>query len=359
MSAHSHSVLARAIPKADSDAAQTRTGKGLRLWAPPLTIALFYPLLISWFTLTIRAYHRSSNPLLAILATLIMAVAGSLPLVAGRALLVLRHQDQNLWTRAVLLLAFAASELFTVSYTLFRTAHIGELQFGVWIAAWAIVGILTYFKAGGRAIGVSRVSQPSPLLRVTHGIAALLLLCGFLIPHLFNHALAVWSISLHTTVLSNLRLWYRSDFVEPVLFGIVLIMILTGLPMVLAYCRGRLDAFRVVQVATGVFLGFFIVSHVLATLLARGCGVDTNWFFAAGGPNSLLDGTMLARLIPHYTWVGFVAVVHVACGLRVVLLGHGISPTVADCVFASLAFVGMVTAALTGAALMGVHIRAI
>jgi hypothetical protein len=358
MSTHFHSVLERAIRKADSDAAQTRTGKGLHLWVPPLTIALFYPLLISWFTLTISAYHRSSNPLVAILATLIMTVAGSLPLVAGRALLALRDQDQRIWTRAVLLFAFAASELFTVSYTLFRTAHIGELQSGVWIAAWAIVGILTYFKAGGRAIDVSRVSQQSPLLRVTHGIAASLLLCGFLIPHLFNHSLAVWSISLHTTVLRNLRLWYRSEFVEPVLFGIVLIMILTGLPMVLAYCRGRLDTFRVVQVATGVFLGIFIVSHVLATLLARGRGVDTNWFFAAG-PKSLLDGTMLARLIPHYTWVGFVAVVHVACGLRVVLLGHGVSPTAADRVFASLAFVGMVTAALTGAALMGVHIRAI
>jgi hypothetical protein len=68
---------------------------------------------------------------------------------------------------------------------------------------------------------------------------------------------------------------------------------------------------------------------------------------------------MLARLIPDYTWVGFVAVVHVACGLRVVLLGHRVSSTVADCVFASLVFVAMVTAALTGAPLAGMHIRPI
>jgi len=50
---------------------------------------------------------------------------------------------------------------------------------------------------------------------------------------------------------------------------------------------------------------------------------------------------------------------HVACGLRVVLLGHRVSSTVADCVFASLVFVAMVTVALIGAPLAGMHIRPI
>jgi hypothetical protein len=43
---------------------------------------------------------------------------------------------------------------------------------------------------------------------------------------------------------------------------------------------------------------------------------------------------------------GFVVLVHVACGLRVVLLGSRVSPTVANCVFVSLAVLGLVAATL-------------
>jgi succinate dehydrogenase/fumarate reductase cytochrome b subunit len=134
-------------------------------------------------------------------------------------------------------------------------------------------------------------------------------------------------------------------------------MIGTGVPMVAHYSRRRMDAFRVAQLATGAYVGIFVCSHILATLTARSKGVETDWFFAAG-PVSLLDGSLLGRLIPHYFYGALCLSVHAACGLRVVLLQHGISKVVGDRVAYGLAAAGLLVTVVLSAALMGFHLAA-
>lgn len=62
------------------------------------------------------------------------------------------------------------------------------------------------------------------------------------------------------------------------------------------------------------------------------------------------------RLIAHY-WVGPVAIVtHVACGLRMVLLQHDISPAMANRLTLALITAGVVASCLILVALLNVHI---
>jgi hypothetical protein len=142
------------------------------------------------------------------------------------------------------------------------------------------------------------------------------------------------------------------------LLTLLLIMIATGVPLVLRHSRQRLDAFRVVQLATGAYVAAFICSHVIAVLNGRRLGIETDWFFAAG-PASLLDGTsLLGRLIPHYLFGTLSLIVHVACGLRIVLLQHGVPALVSNRALYGIASAGTAITVVIMAALLGVHIKA-
>ncbi len=93
---------------------------------------------------------------------------------------------------------------------------------------------------------------------------------------------------------------------------------------------------------------------MIATLVGRRHGLDTNWFFAA-----LLDGSMLARLIPHYIWAPFLAMLHAGCGLRGVLLHHGMPQPAVHKVFKAMCWMGFFASAAAGAALLGVHLTSV
>ena len=330
--------------------------KRRRPWLLPWMIVVLYPGLISAFASAVKSAHQSRSFFAGISAVALMLVAFSIPVLAGRALLITHNDVQAFRARALLYLMFATSSLFSLAHTLstrFAGLGYGALS-ALWISAWAIAGAWLYFRK------TSIVRKPSNAvlkgLRVTHGITALCLLCGFIIAHLINHDLAAWSIPLHTSVLKALRVWYRSESVEPVLLGLFGVMLLTGVPLVIHYSRRAMDAFRVIQVATGVYIGVFVCSHVLATLAARAKGAETDWFFAAG-PATLLDGSLLARLIPHYFFASFFFCVHVACGLRIVLLQHGTPNQVGNRVAFGVAGAGLVVTVVLFSALLGFHVE--
>jgi succinate dehydrogenase/fumarate reductase cytochrome b subunit len=270
----------------------------------------------------------------------------------------MRHEEGAVLARGVSYLMFATSPLFTLAFSLARMLGIDQHQGALsatWALGWIAAGLVLYFRKD------SDVPQPPrettvTWLRVVHGGTALCILCGFLVAHLLNHDLAAWSVPLHIAVMKSFRLWYRSEWVQPVLLGLFVVMICTGFPMVLAHSRRRMDAFRVVQAATGVYVALFVCSHVLAAMNARSGGMDTNWFFAAGR-TSLLDGSLLDRLIPYYVWGTFFLVLHVACGLRGVLLQHGVTKVTGDRALYGLAGVGLVVTVLVGSALLGFHLK--
>jgi hypothetical protein len=327
----------------------------MQLWLPPLLGAVVYPGLMVAGEWALTGYERSDSGLFATCFLLAMLLALSVPALALRALLLVRDAERSVQERGVLYLAFSIPSLFSLTYTITRIAGVHEHVGAIWGSAWVALGVMLYLRQGRK----TPISSETDVrwLRVIHGTTALFVLCGFLIAHLINHDLAVWSVELHRDAMNWLRLWYRSDWIEPVLLGLLVVMIGTGVPMVMHYARRRMDAFRVIQTATGVYIAVFLFSHVLATLRARSLGVETDWSFAAGPVSLLEPGGLLDRLIPHYFLGAISLMLHVACGLRVVLLQHGVAKIAGNRVLYALGGVAVLVTALIMAALLGFHVR--
>jgi succinate dehydrogenase hydrophobic anchor subunit len=180
------------------------------------------------------------------------------------------------------------------------------------------------------------------------------LLGGFLLAHLVNHDMALWSVKLHGQVMESLRHWYRSEWVEPALLGLLGVMIATGFPLVASHSRQRADSFRMLQMATGVYLGLFLCAHVFAVLTARRGGIETDWYFGVG-PHGLLVGR--GALIAYYIYSSFFLILHAGLGLRVVLLTHGTQEPVANRAVYAVAAMGFVVTTVLTVAAFGVHFR--
>lgn len=95
------------------------------------------------------------------------------------------------------------------------------------------------------------------------------------------------------------------------------------------------------QIATGVYLLFFLVSHSSAVfVLARTyLGIETDWGFATGAPTGLIFDAWNIRLVPLGA---FCAIAHPFFGARIVMLSHGIRRDTAD----SIAKLGTAVAGL-------------
>ncbi len=263
--------------------------RGIQFWALPLVGAASYPGLMGFFSQAIDSYRSSGNLLYAGYATSLILLAASIPIISARALILMREDDAagRVLVRSLLYLMFSVPPLYIVAGALEWLVGANRHGVEIWISGWILAAAALYFRKGTTApkrpgIGITR-------LRVIHGSVALCLLCGFLIAHLANHDLALWSVKLHGEVIRWLRHWYRSEWVEPALFALLAIMIATGVPLVASHSRQRADAFRILQMATGVYLGLFLCAHVFAVLTARQAGIETDWYFAVG-MHGLLDG---------------------------------------------------------------------
>ena len=301
-----------------------------------------------------QAYREAGNPFFAGGAAISMLAAGSVPFVAVRALISMSDEESSrpALTRGLLYLMFAAPPAYVLIFLLASKSGIFQYREAVWISAWLAAGVVLTFSKAGTASRVHVAGVTG--LRVIHGAIALCLLVGFLVTHLVNHTLALWSVELHTAAMEWLRQFYRSEWVEPVLLGMLLLMFLTGAPLVLHHSQQRPDTFRTLQMATGVYIGMFVCAHLTAVLGARSAGVETDWFFATG-PNGLLDGRGL--LIPYYILAVYFLILHAACGLRIVLLKHDVAAVAANKVVYGLAGAGSVVTALTAIAALGFHIQ--
>ena len=250
----------------------------------------FHPGIILVFGRAMKDFHQSASAFSAILAFLTMLLVMSVPFLALRALIRMRHDEEPGLVRGILYLMFAAPPLFVLTFSLTRIAGTDGHLAAIWVIGWAAIGLV--LSLGARNTKIRPPTSGMAWLRVTHGGVALGLLCTFLVAHLINHGLAVWSVQLHGTVMKFLRIWYRSDWVQPLLLVLLVATICTGVPLVVHHARKRMDAFGVVQTATGIYIAAFMCSHVLATLNGRRVGIETDWSFAVG-PTSLLDGVGL------------------------------------------------------------------
>lgn len=135
----------------------------------------------------------------------------------------------------------------------------------------------------------------------------------FLILHFANHAVLLIGRDSHLSVMKSLRQVYRVGFIEYPLFALFAAQIVLGLLLVLK--RGKPKGFwSWAQVASGLYIGFFLLQHLGAIIAARiSYTFETTTYFAA----AVVSAEPFAwYFIPYYV-LGVAAVfTHIAAAAR-------------------------------------------
>ena len=253
----------------------------------------------------------------------------------------------------------AAPPLYTATGVLLITADLPGRGAAVWSAVWlTALAVLLLRPAAAQPPRSAAVGTPPPWLRWGHGLAAAAVLFGFVALHLGNHLLALAGADLHAQAQQVLRLWYRAPVVEPILVGLMLWLIGSGIALARHRTLSFTDRWGALQTASGAYLGAFLLSHMTAALvMARAkFGIDTTWSWAAGAPAGLLGDPWSVRLVPHYLLAVAAITAHAACGLRIILLAHGRRRATADAAAIAIVGGGALLALTLVAALLGARL---
>ena len=138
-----------------------------------------------------------------------------------------------------------------------------------------------------------------------------IVIAGFLLLHLTNHLFALGGPQLHIAVMNLFRYVYRFLPVEILLLMCVIFQIISG--VVLVFKKGFLKQplYVITQIASGLYLSFFMVYHVRAVMLGRyEWNVNTDFYFAAGVANNYPSKLFF---IPYYTLSLVCVFAHIAC----------------------------------------------
>lgn len=331
----------------------------------PALCAMAYPSLLSLLSSGLVLVHGSALPdsgvivWTSVVASLTLALAVMLvSFVFERALGPSHVEDYETGcARSIAHLAFATPSLYVgfgnVAYYMFQAPSAAPIA---WLVFWALVATIALL--GPRASPTVTAMTPIGHRRLVlaHGISASAIVLLFIGPHLVNHVTGFWNGPLHVEVMSAVRRVYRNDIVQPILLALIGFQILSGATLLLRRMRMPSDLLGSIQTMSGIYVGIYILAHATAVFATRNAGTDTNWIWLTYPKNSMLGSFSSLRLIAHY-WVGPIAVMaHVACGLRMVLLQHDVSPATANRIPAILVTVGVVVSTVILLALLNVHI---
>jgi hypothetical protein len=326
-----------------SIATQSRapSAHGLKTRIPmllPSLAALIYPFLLKGFNASVTvidAGHGDAGvlPWLSAAVSLLLAFAvPALALLAAMSFAEIRHPTTaQLRAKRLALLAVAAPTLFTFLGVILYMLHDPVSDTGIWLACWAAALALLLRADNGAPAPISARPVPAPL-RVAHGTSALAIVAIFLALHITNHLTGLAGPATYDAVMKIFRHVYRTDMLQPILIALLMFQIGTGLYFVWLYTAAPTDRFRTFQMASGVYLAFYVLGHMDSVFIfARTyLGIDTGWKFATGAPAGLLKDAWNIRLVPHY-WLGvFFVLSHLAAGARAVMLSHGVRRAFAD-----------------------------
>jgi succinate dehydrogenase/fumarate reductase cytochrome b subunit len=163
------------------------------------------------------------------------------------------------------------------------------------------------------------MDRPANRPRTLHRIAAMAMGLYALV-HLLNHLVALRGIDSHVAFMRAVRQVTRVPAVEALLLAAVAIQAGSGVLMVLRRRRQRLSRaqrrppFERLQEASGLYLAFFLLVHVVSVLAGRAVlGLDTNFYFAAAG---LQVKPYPLFFVPYYGLAVAALFTHLACLLR-------------------------------------------
>ena len=253
------------------------------------------------------------------------------------------------------LLALAAPPLFVFASFVLGMLGRPVPEVAAWLGLWAAV--LAWVGMADARAAVGAAEPPAAMARVAHGFVAACVL-AFVAFHLANHLAGWWSPRAHAAVMHLGRRLYRLPAVEAALVGLLLFQVAAGARLASRWSTRAVDGYRGVQVATGVYLGFFLLCHMNSALVSARLlhGTDTDWAWATSAPLGLLRDAWGIRLLPHYALGVFCVLAHLACGLRVVVLAHGGRPAVVDRLWGVGLALAALVAALIVSGLCGLHV---
>jgi hypothetical protein len=111
--------------------------------------------------------------------------------------------------------------------------------------------------------------------------------------------------------MKSARKIYRNKFVESLLFLAVLLQVISGITLVIMKWNKVENYFDRIQIASGLYLSFFLLNHVMAVLRGRYIlKMDTNIYYGAGVMNMWPQKLFF---IPYYSFAILSFFFHVAC----------------------------------------------
>jgi hypothetical protein len=305
------------------------------MMVPPLA-ALIYPFALKGFNVSVtRIAASGAGSFSWLTATVYLGLTFAMPLVAVLAAMsfsaIAVPTAAQLRAKRIALVAVAAPTLFTFIGVILYMLHDPVPDTGLWVGCWLIaLAVLLRSNNDAPASVVAR-SVPAPL-RIAHGVSALALVAIFLALHIANHLMFPAGPGTYEAVMKLFRHVYRGAILQPLLVVLFLFQVGTGLFFVWRATAAPSDRFRAFQIASGVYLAFYVLGHMDSVFIyARTyLGIDTGWAFATGAPAGLVRDPWNIRLVPHY-WLGvFFVLAHLAAGARVILIAHGIPKAFAD-----------------------------
>src|SRR6516165_3902992 len=272
----------------------------LPMLASPLA-ALLYPFALEGFNTSVTRIAAGAYTLSWLSAAACLALAFAMPLIAMLAAMSFSEIGNptvaQLRAKRTALLAVAAPTLFTFVGVVLTMLHDPVPDTWLWVACWAIALVMI-----------------------------------FLTLHIANHLMFPAGEGMYDAVMKVFRHVYRNDVLQPLVVALFLFQVGTGLFFVWRLTAAPSDRFRTFQIASGVYLAFFVLGHIDSVFIfARTyLGIDTGWDFATGAPTGLVKDRWNIRLVPHY-WLGaFFVLAHLAAGARDVMMAHGVGKAFAD-----------------------------
>src|SRR5437762_7772476 len=316
----------------------------------PAAAAISYPFLLDAFHAIVGTQAVSPPPLAIASAAFILVVAFVVPFL-GIALAC--RSASNRASRRLAYASVASPTLYVflgVVQTLIKSPIPDEV---VWCAIWIAIAIWSQSARDPVAAAVPAVGG----WRVVHGMTAAVLSL-YVVFHLTNHLFGLIGPEAHAAVMKIGRVVYRSAVGEPLLVAAMLFQIGTGLFLAWRWSAAAHDFQRTYQVASGVYLSVYILGHMNSVFVyARTfLGIPTDWNFAIGAPTGLIHDAWNIRLLPHYALGAFFVLSHLASGLRVVLIAHGVDRRVANHLWGTGVAISVVISAAIIAGMCGVRI---
>jgi len=286
----------------------------------PAFAAILYPFVL-------RLFHQSvTSPSLTWAAPIFLVAAFAMPLI-GFAFARRLHTPSSL--RRLAYASIAAPTLFVFLGVVQALVSSRVPDEWPWVIIWSALAILAWVQT--RSNPVTSPTEGVARWRVAHGVSATILLL-YVSFHLINHLFGLIGPKEHAAVMAIGRCVYRAPAIEPLLVALFFFQVVSGLRLAWHWSVRRTDFYRTFQAGSGVYLSLFILGHMNSVFIyaRRFQGIQTDWAFATGGRAGLLHDAWNIRLVPHYTLGAFFVLAHLFSGLRVVLIGHGVSVPTAN-----------------------------